>query len=310
MIEVNNLKMSYGEKNVLKDISFKIKSGNIVGFLGVNGAGKTTTMNILTGYLKPSSGDVFICNQDMRKNPIEAKKFIGYLPEHPPVYKDMKVVEYLKFVAELKKVKNIKDEIERVLSLLNLTEKKYEFIKKLSKGFQQRVGLAQAIIGNPSVLILDEPLVGLDPAEAKKTRELIYSLKEDHAILISSHILSEIEELCNDILILKEGTLILNNTTINAKRSNNKKEYLVTVKGDREKIQLELEKFDALSEIKYIREKENGIYEFTGKSKNARDIRDSILGYMVSKKLSVYEIKMVETSLEDVFVEINSKEDK
>ena len=204
MIEVKNLTMSYGKRMVLDDISFQIQEGMMVGLLGANGAGKTTTMNILTGYLKPTSGEIIINEVDVRNNPKEAKRKIGYLPEHPPVYKDMKVFEYLVFVAELKGVKDKKAEVCRVMEQMNLSDRRNDFIKKLSKGMQQRVGFAQALIGNPEVLILDEPLVGLDPAEAKRTRELIKELQGEHIVIISSHVLKEIEELCNMILMLKD----------------------------------------------------------------------------------------------------------
>lgn len=218
MIEVKNLKMSYGKKEVLKGISFKIKQGSIVGLLGVNGAGKSTIMNLLTGYLAPSEGEILICRNNMNKNPIAAKRNIGYLPEIPPLYKDMKVKEYLMFAAELKGIKNRKDEVCHVLFMLDLKEEEQSFIKKLSKGYQQRIGFAQALLGNPSVLILDEPFVGLDPAEAKKMREIVKDLQKEHVVIISSHILSEIEELCNDILILKNGTLVFDNSVKNAKK--------------------------------------------------------------------------------------------
>lgn len=309
MIEVKNLKMSYDKKEVLKDITFNIKEGKTVGLLGVNGAGKSTTMNILTGYLKPTEGEILICDKDMRKKPIEAKKCIGYLPEIPPVYKDMKVMEYLLFAAELKGIKSRKEEVERVISLLDIEDEKFNFIKKLSKGYQQRIGFAQALLGNPPVLILDEPLVGLDPAESKKMRELIRGLQENHAIIISSHILSEIEELCNDILILKDGTLVFDNSTVSAKREGNRKIYRLTVKGIKEKIEEQLDAYEALTEINFLGEKEPGVYEFSGKSKNNRDIRDSIFGYLVGKKFSVYGISILEASLEDAFIEINNKEE-
>lgn len=302
--------MSYGTREVLKDISFEIKEGDIVGLLGVNGAGKSTLMNILTGYLKPSFGEIRICNIDMKKDPVHSKKQIGYLPELPPVYKDMKVKEYIKFVAQLKKVDHVKEETERVLQELELNDRKDEIIKKLSKGYQQRLGFAQAILGSPSVLILDEPLVGLDPSESKKMRDLILKLKKNHVILISSHILSEIEELCNEILVLKDGKIVLHNATTKAKRGNAKQEYLMTVKGEKEAILSILNQFDALTEIRHLNEKEKGIHEFVGNAKNNRDIRDSIFSYLVNKKLSVYEIKMVESSLEDVFMEITNKEDE
>ncbi len=310
MIEVKNLKMAYGKREVLKGISFHIKKGKTVGLLGVNGAGKSTTMNLLTGYLAPSEGEILIHQTDMRKYPGKAKKYIGYLPEIPPLYKDMKVQEYLMFAAAIKGIPEKKKEVKRVTALLDVEDRKNDFIKNLSKGYQQRIGFAQALLGDPEVLILDEPLVGLDPAEAKKTKELINSLREDHAIIISSHILSEIEELCHDILILKEGLLVLDNSTVSAKRRANRREYRLTIKGDRDKIQDYLERFDGLQNIQYLGEKEPGVFEFSGIAKNARDIRDSIFSYLVSRKLNVYAITKVETSLEDVFMEVNSKEEQ
>lgn len=310
MIEVKNLKMAYGKREVLKGISFHIKKGKTVGLLGVNGAGKSTIMNLLTGYLTPLEGEILIHQTDMRKNPGKAKRYIGYLPEIPPLYKDMKVMEYLMFAADIKGIRERKKEVESVTALLDIEDRKNDFIKNLSKGYQQRIGFAQALLGNPEVLILDEPLAGLDPAEAKKTKELINSLREDHAIIISSHILSEIEELCHDILILKEGLLALDNSTVSAKRRANRREYRLTIKGDRNKIQEYLEKFDGLQDIRYLGEKEPEVFEFSGTAKNARDIRDSIFSYLVSRKLNVYAITKVETSLEDVFMEVNSREEQ
>lgn len=310
MIEVKNLKMAYGANEVLKGISFEIKKGRTVGLLGVNGAGKSTTMNLLTGYMAPTEGVIHICQKDMVKHPREAKKFIGYLPEIPPLYKDMKVEEYLLFAADIKGIKDKRQEVDRLLALLDMEDKRYEFIKKLSKGYGQRVGFAQALIGNPPVLILDEPLVGLDPSEAKKTRELIKSLKQDHAIIISSHILSEIEELCNELLMLKNGELVLDNSTIQAKRRNSGKQYRLTIKGERKKIEEALDKYDGIQDIQYVKETEPGVYEYLGSARNARDIRDSIFSYLVSKKFHVYGINKIESSLEDVFLEVNSKEEQ
>ncbi len=310
MIEVKGLSMTYGKRKVLKDISFKVEDGKTIGLLGINGAGKSTLMNIITGYLKPDAGEIYIDNIDMRKNPKEGKKRIGYLPEIPPLYKDMRVVEYLSFVAELKYVKNKKEEVQRVLQLMNLESRKLDFIKNLSKGLQQRVGFAQALLGNPDVLILDEPLVGLDPTEAKNTRALIRSLQEQKInIIISSHILTEIEELCGSILMIKDGSVVLDESMASAKRKGNKCMYRLLVKGNHSQIEEMLQQYDQIKETEFICEREPNVYEFVIHTKSKRDIRDNIIGYLVSKKFSVYGIERMEESLEEVFVKLNNGEE-
>lgn len=309
MVEVKNLKMSYGKREVLRDISFQIGDGKIVGLLGKNGAGKSTIMNILTGYLKPRAGEIYINQIDMRKKPKEAKKHIGYLPEIPPLYKDMKVWEYLTFAADMKGIRGKREEAASVMKLLDIESRQHDYIKNLSKGLQQRVGFAQVLLGNPSIMILDEPMVGLDPEEKKSMRALIQSLQKEHTIIISSHILTEIEELCNEILILKDGRLVLDDSVAGAKRKRSRNVYKLVIKGDREEIEKCLEEYEALLTVRYVGEKEKGIFEFIGAAKNTRDIRDSVFGYLVGKKFSVYGIEKVEASLEDVFIEMNNKED-
>ena len=307
MVEVKNVAMSYGKNEVLKDISFEIKNGRTVGLLGANGAGKSTTMNILSGYLKPCSGKVFIEGIDITSNPVDAKRLIGYLPEIPPLYRDMKVIEYLTFAAKLKGIREYKAEVNKMMELFHLEEKCYDFIKRLSKGQQQRVGFAYALLGTPPVIILDEPLVGLDPIEAEATRKIISTLKGEHIVIISSHILKEIEELCNDILMLKDGKIILDNSMLNAKRGG-KHTYCLTLKGQKEKLEEYLKQYGELKEVRFVGEKEKDVYEFVVVSKNTRDIRDNILGYLVSKKIKVYGIMKQELSLEEVFIKMNEEE--
>ena len=310
MVEVTNLSMSYGKKEVLKDVSFQIDDGKTIGLLGANGAGKSTTMNILTGYLKPQCGEVIMNGVDMRKNPIQAKKSIGYLPEIPPLYMDMKVREYLSFVAKLKCQQSCDEEVDSVLQMMNLEDVQHVFIKKLSKGMQQRVGFAQAMLGKPEVLILDEPLVGLDPIEAKRTRELIKSMKGEHIVIISSHVLKEIEELCDSILILKDGQVVLNDSTSAAKKKGNKDAYRIVVKGKLEDITDVLQQYDGMESLRFVCEQEKGVYEFLLKTKNTRDMRDKILGYLANKRVSVYGIERIQASLEDVYIQLNEQEDK
>ena len=211
MVEVSNLTKRYGKKTAIENISFTVKPGHIYGFLGPNGAGKSTTMNIMTGYLAPTSGTVTVNGYDIFKDAVKAKKEIGYLPEMPPVYMDMTVQEYLRFVAELKGIpkKQRADEIIDVLERTQTADVCDKLIRNLSKGYRQRVGLAQALIGNPEVIILDEPTVGLDPKQIAEVRDLIRSLKEDHAVILSSHILSEISEVCDQVFIISQGKLVL-----------------------------------------------------------------------------------------------------
>ncbi len=305
MIKVNNLCMSYGKKSVLNDISFEIQEGKIVGLLGVNGAGKSTTMNILTGYIKPLSGSVRIDGLDMVKEPKKAKSKIGYLPEVPPLYKDMKVIEYLEFAARLKKVANVRDEVYRVMELIGVEERKYEYIKQLSKGWQQRVGLAYCVIGSPRVLILDEPLVGLDPSESKYIRSLLKELSATHTIIISSHILKEIEELCDEVLMLKDGELALFDSLDKVVKKNRRNAYKLLVKGHCDKVLEALERAEFVRDVRLVGETESDVFEYCVQSKNNRDIRDNILGLLVGKHFFVYGIEYYNDSLEDVFLDVN-----
>ena len=210
MIEVNNLVKRYGNHLAVDHLSFQVEPGKIYGFLGPNGAGKSTTMNIMTGYIAPTEGTVTINGYDIVKDPEEAKKCIGYLPEIPPLYQEMTVKEYLKFVAELKKIKGEKKEaqIQEVMDMTMITDMAERLIRNLSKGYKQRVGLAQAILGYPEVIILDEPTVGLDPKQIIEIRELIKKLSEKHTIILSSHILSEVQAVCDEIMIISKGKLV------------------------------------------------------------------------------------------------------
>lgn len=309
MIKVINVTMSYGNKKILDRIDFQINKGDIVGLLGKNGEGKSTTMNILTGYLTPQEGEVWIADVNMKTNPKSAKKKIGYLPENPPLYKDMKVIEYLEFCARLKGVDCVSEEVYRVMTLFDLQDKKFEYIKVLSKGWQQRVGFAQCLIGDPEIIILDEPLVGLDPNESKVIRSMIKDLSKDHTILISSHILKEIEELCSQILMLKDGKVILDDSLTDAKNKQKPNRYKLTVKGDKDNILQLLSQSDLINDAKYVKEQENGVYQFVVDSRLKQDIRDNLFGLLVGKKYSVYGIERFEKSLEDVFMELNGEED-
>ncbi|MBR1598572.1 MAG: ABC transporter ATP-binding protein [Lachnospiraceae bacterium] len=309
MIQVNNLTMSYGSKTVLNKLCFQVKDNCITGFLGANGAGKSTTMNLLTGYLVPKSGEIIICDKNMLVEPIEARRNIGYLPEIPPLYKDMRIEEYLRYIAEIKGVGNKKDEVSRVLNLMDMEDRRHEFIKKLSKGYGQRVGFAGALIGDPKVLILDEPLVGLDPVESKRTRDLLKQLQRDHCIFISSHILSEIEELCTEIIMIKDGEIVIDDAKRTIKNNSKENKYSIQVKGKKDEILTALSNYSNLKSVTCEGEIEEGLFEFVVTSKNSRDIRDSILSYLVGKKYIVYGISKQQASLEDVFIQVNDGEE-
>lgn len=209
MILVTGLTKKYGKITAVDNLSFEVNDGEVVGFLGPNGAGKTTTMNMICGYISSTSGTVLIDSHDILKEPKEAKKCIGYLPEHPPLYTDMEVLEYLSFVYDLKRVKdNKKAHLSEIMERVGLTDVKNRLIKNLSKGYQQRVGFAQALVGNPKVLILDEPTVGLDPNQIIEIRKLIEDLGKEHTVILSSHILAEIGAVCSKIIIINKGKIV------------------------------------------------------------------------------------------------------
>ncbi len=214
MIEVRELCKSYGERQAIINLSFKIEKGDVCGFLGPNGAGKSTTMKIITGFMAPTSGEAKICGFDVFEDPIEVKKRIGYLPEIPPLYTEMTVQEYLKFVAEIKDVKSsrLKLLIEKALGKTQLLDVRHRLIRNLSKGFKQRVGIAQALVSDPEVLVLDEPTVGLDPKQVAEIRELIKELRGEHTIILSTHILTEVQAVCNQVIIIHEGKIVAQNS--------------------------------------------------------------------------------------------------
>lgn len=240
MIEISHLTKKYGANVAVNDLNLTLESGNIYGFLGPNGAGKSTTMNIITGYIGASSGEVRINGFDINKNPEEAKKCIGYLPEIPPVYGDMKVLEYLQFVAELKKIdKHSRNaDIKQVMDLTKLHDVKDRLIKNLSKGYRQRVGLAQALIGMPEIIILDEPTVGLDPKQIIEIRDLIRSLKDKHTVILSSHILQEISAVCDHVFIISKGNLVASDSMEHLEsRMSGAQQLEVTVSGARSDVE-------------------------------------------------------------------------
>lgn len=311
MIEIRNLTKKYGDHIAVDDISLDIKPGKVYGFLGPNGAGKSTTMNIITGYLAPTSGEVKIDGHDIYKEPEEAKACIGYLPEIPPLYVDMKVEEYLEFVAELKKVgkDNIKKEVERVINLTRINDVSHRIINNLSKGYRQRVGMAQAIIGSPKIIILDEPTVGLDPNQIKEVRDLIKSLAGDHTVILSSHILSEISETCSHVFIINKGKIIANNSIETLSNYFNSKQVLeIVAKGDLNKCKEVIEKIEDIESVSVENGTEEGTINITVTAHYSKDVREDVSLALSSEKISIFEMKEDVKSLEDVFLQLTNEE--
>lgn len=311
MIEIRNLTKKYGNHIAVDDISLDIKPGKVYGFLGPNGAGKSTTMNIITGYLAPTSGEVKIDGHDIYKEPEEAKACIGYLPEIPPLYVDMKVEEYLEFVAELKKVSkdDIKKEVERVINLTRINDVSHRIINNLSKGYRQRVGMAQAIIGSPKIIILDEPTVGLDPNQIKEVRDLIKSLAGDHTVILSSHILSEISETCSHVFIINKGKIIANNSIETLSNYFNSKQVLeIVAKGDLNKCKEVIEKIEDIESVSVENGTEEGTINITVTAHYSKDVREDVSLALSSEKISIFEMKEDVKSLEDVFLQLTNEE--
>ena len=310
MIEVQNLIKNYGNIQAVKNISFTVNKNEVLGFLGPNGAGKSTTMNMIVGYLPMTSGTIKINGIDISENPKEAKKNIGYLPEIPPLYPDMKVIEYLKFVAGIKGI-NKQDrafQIDRAMSRLKITDKKNRVIKNLSKGYKQRVGFAQALLGDPKVIILDEPTVGLDPSQTKEVRDLIKKLGKDHTIIFSSHILSEVNAVADRILIINNGEIKAQDTTNNLEVDRNEVILKLDIEGDKNKTSEVLKSIDGFIDILDTVEVSDGVYSY--KVSVADDsVRKSIVSKLTMEDLSIVEITTMKRSLEDVFLDVTSKKD-
>ena len=307
VIEVNNLVKRYGDHTAVDHLSFKIEKGKIYGFLGPNGAGKSTTMNIITGYIASTEGTVSIDGHDILEEPEKARKCIGYLPEQPPLYFDMTVLEYMRFAADLKKIpKNKKNEmIEEVMDRVKITDMKNRLIKNLSKGYRQRVGLAQAILGYPDVIILDEPTVGLDPKQIIEIRDLIKDLRQKHTVILSSHILSEVSAVCDYVLIISHGKLVASDTPENlgklAAGSNN---LSLVIKGDKEKIRILLGEISGVRDISIEGSGEEGEWNVKLTTEEHTDIREDVFFKMAENRYPILEMQSKKVSLEEIFLEL------
>lgn len=309
MIEVKNLTKKYGDHIAVSNLSFEVKQGQIYGFLGPNGAGKSTTMNIMTGYLSATDGEVIINGHSIFDEPEEAKKHIGYLPELPPLYMDMTPVEYLRFVAQLKKVpeKETDKMLDDIMKTVKITEVANRLIKNLSKGYKQRVGLAQALVGYPEVLILDEPTVGLDPKQIIEIRDLIKSLGEKHTVILSSHILSEVSAVCDQVMIIAHGQLVANDTPDNLSKVIVPYNTLeLTVKGDKDKIKSIIDGIEDIDEIEAHESVDLGCVDYIIKTAADVDIRECVFNAMAEANCPLLKLALCNMSLEDVFIQLTS----
>ncbi len=304
MIEVKNLTKRYGNNAAVNNISFEVDEGEIVGFLGPNGAGKSTTMNILTGYLSATSGSVSVAGFDVLENPNEAKKQIGYLPELPPLYMEMTVKEYLDFMFELKKVQFPKKQhIEEICKLVRITEVYHRLIRNLSKGYRQRVGIAQALLGNPSVLILDEPTVGLDPNQIIEIRNLIRHLGKKHTVILSSHILSEVQAVCERVIIINKGEIVADGTPDSLSRDLSSDHRLIArIAGPEEEVEKLLNKLPHIISVVNLGQRENGVFEFSLEAENQFDLRRPLFERLAERKWPLLGLKSSELTLEEVFL--------
>lgn len=306
MIEVRNLVKKYSDKYAVDDISFSIKDGEIVGFLGPNGAGKTTTMNIITGYLSATSGSVLVDGVDIMDKPIQVKKQIGFLPEQPPLYGDMTVLEYLSFVYELKGCTfNREKHLKEVCDTVKLFDVKDRLIRNLSKGYKQRVGIASAIIGNPKIIIFDEPTVGLDPKQIIEVRNLIRTLGKNHTVILSTHILSEVQAICNRILIINDGKIIADEKASNlASALGQAIKLKVKVSGPQKDVLSLLRGLPGVTKVQEVGVKEGDSFSFYVEASNGIDVRKPMFKALANKGWPIMGLENTDGELEDVFVRL------
>ena len=312
MIELKNVTKKYGPTTAVDDISFEVKDGEIVGLLGPNGAGKTTTMNMITGYIEQTSGQILVNGNDILKKPNKVKKQIGYMPEGTPLYYELTPKEFISYMAELKLVKRKerKDEVARVLKEVGIEDVQDRLIKNLSRGYKQRVSLAGALVGNPDVIILDEPTVGLDPKQITEIRELIKKLGKKHTVILSSHILSEVSQICERVIIINKGKIVAIDTPENlekATRDNNA--ISITIEDPKNNIKKIKEKIKEISKVDFIKDNDDGTKEYAIISSSNVDLRKKLFDVLPKMDIVIFELKKSETTLEEAFIKLidNSK---
>lgn len=311
MITVRNVSKKYGKHKAVDNISFKIDKGEIVGLLGPNGAGKSTTMNMITGYIEPTSGEIEINGYNISKKPKKAKKFIGYMPEGVPLYKDMTVKEFVTYMAELKGVKKdkIKESVEKTLQDTWLQNVKKVLIRNLSKGYKQRVSMAGALVGKPEILVLDEPTVGLDPKQIIEIRNLIKKLGKDHTLIISSHILSEISQICEKVIIINKGQLVAIDSPENLEDKVNVENAISVVVEDKENKMTKI-KLRNVKKLELIKENDDSTKEYRVVPEGGKEIRNTLFTDLANENITIFELKKAEASLEDAFMDVIKKNEK
>lgn len=316
MIEVRNLTKHYGSNRGVRNLSFTVDAGEVLGFLGANGAGKSTTMNMITGYKPPTEGGIIIDGIDIAEDPISVKRKIGYLPEIPPLYPDLKVISYLRFVSELKGVKSREREahIKKVMDQVKITDVKDRLIKNLSKGFKQRVGLAQALISDPDILILDEPTAGLDPKQIMEMRTLIKKLGGKHTIILSSHILAEVSMICEKVIILNKGEIVAMDTPENlANGMAHSERFLAKIRATIEEMTAIIKGIDGIISIeeqigKDTKEQDNGFFNYIIENEKSIDIKTPLFFALAKAGHPIHELKPLDMTLEDIFMQLTAED--
>lgn len=307
MIEVKNITKKYGKAVAVDNISFNIEDGEIVGLLGPNGAGKSTTMNIITGFIEQTEGDVIIDGYNTLKKPKKAKKEIGYMPEGVPLYTDLTVKEFVNYMAEIKQVnkKERKEKVEKIIEKTGLKNVEKKLIKNLSRGYKQRVSMAGALVGEPKILILDEPTVGLDPKQITEIRSMIKELGKEHTIILSSHILSEVSQICNKVIIINKGKIVAIDTPENLENKVTKNNCIyVTVEDKENRVDEIKDKIEDIQKIELVEENEDGTKQYLIEAEKDKDIRKTIFAEFAKENITIFEMKKADTTLEDAFMKL------
>lgn len=313
MIQVKDVTKKYGNFIAVKNLNFEIKHGEVIGLLGPNGAGKSTTMNMLTGFIEPSEGSIIINGKDIVKKAREAKKNIGYMPENIPLYLDLTVREFVTYMAELKLVqrKERKKQVEEIIKATGLEDVKNKLIRNLSRGYKQRVSMAGALVGKPEILILDEPTVGLDPKQIIEIRELIKSLGKDHTVIISSHILSEISQICEKVIIINKGEIVAIDTPENLEKLVNENNSIIVTVEDKENKMPELsEKVEEISKVELVKDNEDGTKQYVVFPKDDIDLRKTLFDVLPKENITIFELRKSEATLEEAFIKLINKNEK